>query len=318
MRKKTIISYGNGNTISKKILMLENVTDIKILSNNIAWKIIELLSSKPMYPAEVAKELKLYDQTVYYYIRKLARIGAIEQVGTRLIRGGTARLFSASSPSFGLELEGNAEKLESPNYTKYEKRKNIPDILKEFYENNSFSGLIVVGAPDPHGPYKSSSRDGHYAVHLSFYLGTLSESYTSGFIVKLDVDAKAEKDIDNRNLILIGGPGTNIVTSEFNRYLQIKFNEDNYWSGLTDQSGRIFNMDNHGLIAKINNPYNKDKKILILAGVRSIGTKASVIALTNYGNKISDNSSTDNQLALVVQGFDMNADGKIDHVDIVS
>lgn len=318
MRKKTIISYGNGNTISKKILMLENVTDIKILSNNIAWKIIELLSSKPMYPAEVAKELNLYDQTVYYYIRKLARIGAIEQVGTRLIRGGTARLYSASSPSFGLELEGNAEKLESPNYTKYEKRKNIPDILKEFYENNSFSGLIVVGAPDPHGPYKSSSRDGHYAVHLSFYLGTLSESYTSGFIVKLDVDAKAEKDIDNRNLILIGGPGTNIVTSEFNRYLQIKFNEDNYWSGLTDQSGRIFNMDNHGLIAKINNPYNKDKKILILAGVRSIGTKASVIALTNYGNKISDNSSTDNQLALVVQGFDMNADGKIDHVDIVS
>jgi S-layer like family, C-terminal region len=318
MRKKTIISDGNGKTISKKIMMFDNITDIKILSNNIAWKIIELLSSKAMYPAQVAKELKLYDQTVYYYIRKLAKIGAIEQVGTRLIRGGTARLYSTSSPSFGLELEGKGEKLESSNYTKDEKRKNIPHILKEFYENNSFSGLIVVGAPDPHGPYKSSSRDGHYAVHLSFYLGTLSESYTSGFIVKLDVDAKAEKDIDNRNLILIGGPGTNIVTSEFNRYLQIKFNEDNYWSGLTDQSGRIFNMDNHGLIAKISNPYNKDKKILILAGVRSIGTKASVIALTNYGNKISDNSSSNNQLALVVQGFDMNADGKIDHVDIVS
>lgn len=318
MRKKTIISEGNGKTISKKIMMFDNITDIKILSNNIAWKIIELLSSKAMYPAQVAKELKLYDQTVYYYIRKLAKIGAIEQVGTRLIRGGTARLYSTSSPSFGLELEGNGENLESSNYAKEEKRKNIPHILKEFYENNSFSGLIVVGAPDPHGPYKSSSRDGHYAVHLSFYLGTLSEPYTSGFIVKLDVDAKAEKDIDNRNLILIGGPGTNIVTSEFNRYLQIKFNEDNYWSGLTDQSGRIFNMDNHGLIAKISNPYNKDKKILILAGVRSIGTKASVIALTNYGNKIFDNSSSNNELALVVQGFDMNADGKIDHVDIVS
>ena len=318
MRKKTIISDGNGKTISKKIMMFDNITDIKILSNNIAWKIIELLSSKAMYPAQVAKELKLYDQTVYYYIRKLAKIGAIEQVGTRLIRGGTARLYSTSSPSFGLEIEGNGEKFESSNYTKDEKRKNIPHILKDFYENNSFSGLIVVGAPDPHGPYKSSSRDGHYAVHLSFYLGTLSEPYTSGFIVKLDVDAKAEKDIDNRNLILIGGPGTNIVTSEFNRYLQIKFNEDNYWSGLTDQSGRIFNMDNHGLIAKISNPYNKDKKILILAGVRSIGTKASVIALTNYGNKISNNSSSNNQLALVVQGFDMNADGKIDHVDIVS
>ena len=126
MRKKTIIYDRNGNTISKKILIFDNVTDMKILSNNIAWKIIELLSSKAMYPAQVAKELKLYDQTVYYYIRKLAKIGAIEQVGTNLIRGGTARLYSASSPSFGLELEGNAEKLESPNYTKYEKRKNIP------------------------------------------------------------------------------------------------------------------------------------------------------------------------------------------------
>src|ERR671921_790911 len=134
MRKKTIISDGNGQTISKKIMMFDNITDIKILSNNIAWKIIELLSSKDMYPAQVAKELNLYDQTVYYYIRKLSKIGAIEQVGTRLIRGGTARLYSASSPSFGLELEGKAEKLESSNYIKVEKRKNIPYILKEFYE----------------------------------------------------------------------------------------------------------------------------------------------------------------------------------------
>ena len=317
MKKKTIIYDHNGNTISKKILLFDNVTDIRILSNSIAWKIIELLSIKAMYPAQIAKELKLFEQTVYYYIRKLVKIGAIEQVGTSLIRGGTARLYSTSSTSFGLELEGDEKELEASNYSQKQKRKNIPYVLKEFYEDNSFYGLIVVGAPDPHGPYKSSSRDGHYAVHLSFYLGTLCDSL-SGFIVKLDVDAKAEKDTDNINLILIGGPGTNIVTSEFNKYLPIQFNEDNYWSGLIDKSGRIFNMDNHGLIAKINNPYNKDKKILVLAGVRSIGTKAAVIALTNYGNKIFDKYMNDDELALVVQGFDMNSDGKIDHVDIVS
>jgi hypothetical protein len=291
---------------------------MRILSNNIAWKIIELLSIKAMYPAQIAKELKLFEQTVYYYIRKLVQIGAIEQVGTSLIRGGTARLYSTTSPSFGLELEGDGKELEFSNYSKKQKRKNVPSILKEFYEDNSFYGLIVVGAPDPHGPYKSSSRDGHYAVHLSFYLGTLCDDSSSSFIVKLDVDAKAEKDIDNINLILVGGPGTNIVTSEFNKYLPIQFNEDNYWSGLIDKSGRIFNMDNHGLIAKINNPYNKDKKILVLAGVRTIGTKAAVIALTNYGNKIFDKYRNDDELALVVQGFDMNSDGKIDHVDIVS
>jgi hypothetical protein len=317
MKKKTIIYDHNGNTISKKILLFDNVTDMRILSNNIAWKIIELLSIRAMYPAQIAKELKLFEQTVYYYIRKLAQIGAIEQVGTSLIKGGTARLYSTTSPSFGLELEGGGKELESSKYLKKQKRNNAPSILKEFYKDNSFYGLIVVGAPDPHGPYKSSSRDGHYAVHLSFYLGTLCDS-SSGFVVKLDVDAKAEKDIDNINLILIGGPGTNIVTSEFNKYLPIKFNEDNFWSGLIDKSGRIFNMDNHGLIAKINNPYNKEKKILVLAGVRTIGTKAAVIALTNYGNKIFDKYINDEELALVVQGFDMNSDGKIDHVDIVS
>jgi hypothetical protein len=317
MKKKTIIYDHNGNTISKKILLFDNVTDMRILSNNIAWKIIEILSIRAMYPAQIAKELKLFEQTVYYYIRKLVQIGAIEQVGTSLIKGGTARLYSTTSPSFGLELEGGGKELESSKHLKKQKTNNVPSILKEFYKDNSFYGLIVVGAPDPHGPYKSSSRDGHYAVHLSFYLGTLCDS-SSGFVVKLDVDAKAEKDIDNINLILIGGPGTNIVTSEFNKYLPIKFNEDNFWSGLIDKSGRIFNMDNHGLIAKINNPYNKDKKILVLAGVRTIGTKAAVIALTNYGNKIFDKYINDEELALVVQGFDMNSDGKIDHVDIVS
>ena len=53
----------------------------------------------------------------------------------------------------------------------------------------------------------------------------------------------------------------------------------------------------------------------------TIGWAGSInanLALTNYGNKIYSNSSSDDQLALVVQGFDMNADGKIDHVDIVS
>lgn len=317
MKKKSIIYDKKGNTISKKILLFDNVTDMRILSNGIAWRIIKLLSIKAMYPAQIAKELKLFEQTVYYYIKKLIQIGAIEQVGTSLIRGGTARLYSTTSTSFGIEIEGEGEELETTKYIQKQNRNNIPFILKDFYQNDSFYGLIVVGAPDPHGPYKSSSRDGHYAVHLSFYLGTLCD-LSSSFIVKLDVDAKAEKDIDNVNLILVGGPGTNIVTSEFNKYLPIKFNEDNYWSGLTDKSGRIFNMDNHGLIAKINNPYNKDKKILVLAGVRTIGTKAAVIALTNYGHKIFDKYDDNEELAIVVQGFDMNSDGKIDHVDIVS
>ena len=66
--------------------------------------------------------------------------------------------------------------------------------------------------------------------NLAFYLGTIC-NIPQGFIVKLDEDAKAEKELEDNNLFVIGGPGTNIVSSEFNKYLPIKFNEDNYWSG---------------------------------------------------------------------------------------
>ena len=58
MRKKTIIYDRNGNTISKKILIFDNITDMKILSNNIAWKIIELLSSKGYVSSTSSKGIK--------------------------------------------------------------------------------------------------------------------------------------------------------------------------------------------------------------------------------------------------------------------
>src|SRR5215510_4729028 len=117
-------------------------------------------------------------------------------------------------------------------------------ITSKFFENfvsgNDFKGLLVVGAPDPHGPYKSSARDGHYAVHLAFFLGRITGAIPPEFIVKLDADAKAEKVLAGNNLISIGGPGTNIVTAEFNRYLPIKFDEKNFWSGLVDGAGNRY------------------------------------------------------------------------------
>ncbi|MGD1836535.1 MAG: hypothetical protein ACPKPY_00570 [Nitrososphaeraceae archaeon] len=303
--------------MSKKILLFDNVNDMRILSNNTAWKIIELLSVKSMYPAQIAKELKIYEQSAYYYIRRLSKIGAIEEIGTRLIKGGTARLYKTTSTSFGIEINKVQNNSEIYYNFKKELNKTIRSlVLKDFFISELFDSLIVVGAPDPHGPYKSSARDGHYAVQLGFYLGTMCK-IPKEFIIKLDIDAKVEKDLENKNLILIGGPGTNIVTSEINKHLPIKFNESNYWAGLTDKTGRIYNMDNHGLIAKIKNPYNEKKNIMVIAGVRSIGTKAAILTITNFENVLKNHIDQE-EWAVVVQGFDMNADGKIDNVDIVS
>ena len=315
--KKMLTIEDNNKILSKKILLFDNVNDMRILSNNTAWKIIELLSVKSMYPAQIAKELKIYEQSAYYYIRRLSKIGAIEEIGTRLIKGGTARLYKTTSTSFGIEIN----KVQNNNEVYYNFKKELNKtirslVLEDFFISELFDSLIVVGAPDPHGPYKSSARDGHYAVQLGFYLGTMCE-IPKEFIIKLDIDAKVEKDLENKNLILIGGPGTNIVTSEINKYLPIKFNESNYWAGLADKTGRIYNMDNHGLIAKIKNPYNEKKNIMVIAGVRSIGTKAAILTITNFENVLKNHTDQE-EWAVVVQGFDMNADGKIDNIDIVS
>lgn len=302
--------------MTKEIIIYDKVDQLRILSNPIAWKIMQLLSSRSMYTAQVAKELGIYEQSAYYYTRKLNSIGALEEVGTALIRGGTAKLFRSTCPSFGIEMDWG-ERQSSITVDPYNRNHHIKDFFNEFIIENSFDGLIIVGAPDPHGPYRSSARDGHYAVQLAFFLGTLT-NVPREFVVKLDADAKAERVLEDRNIISIGGPGTNIVTAEFNKYLPIKFNESNFWAGLVRDSNEIYNSDSQGLIAKIKNPYSGRGNIIIVAGVRSIGTKSAVIALTNFSEKILKGYKSEKDWALVVQGFDMNSDGKIDHVDVIA
>lgn len=314
--EKRLVSEKDGQASAKKIIVFRDVERMRILSNPVAWRIMELLSKGPMYPAQVAKDLKIYEQSAYYYIRKLVKINAVEEVGRDFVRGGTARLYRAASPSFGIEMNWGETKFGPIPLGG--RHPSAARLFGNFVAGKEFKGLLVVGAPDPHGPYKSSARDGHYAVHLAFFLGHVTGAVPSEFVVKLDTDAKAEKVLTGNNLISIGGPGTNIVTAEFNRYLPIRFDEKNFWSGLVDGSGKRYSLDNHGLIAKIKNPYDGSSSVVVVAGVRSAGTKSAVIALTNYSEEVLKKYGGEEDWALVVQGFDMNSDGKIDHVDIVS
>lgn len=313
LNKKNLVYSLDENTFTKEISILQKPSEIRILSNPIAWKIVNLLAGRPMYPAQIAKELKIYEQSAYYYIRKLLTIRAISQVETSFVRGGTAKLYKAEFAAFGIEMNWGERKFETVNG---KINRNVQTFFEDFIDDGLFNGTIVVGAPDPHGPYRSSARDGHYAAQLAFFLGSFC-GLPQNFVVKLDVDAKSEKISRTENIISIGGPGTNIITSEFNRYLPIRFDETNFWSGLIAPHGRTHTLDNHGLIAKIRNPFSEKVNIVIIAGVRSAGTKSAVIALTSHGNEILKKFNQENNWALVVQGFDMDSDGKIDTIDIV-
>jgi hypothetical protein len=313
IRKTLSHDDGKGSTL-KEVGVVEGANEMRILSNPVAWKILNLLSRQPLYPSQVAKELGIYEQSAYYYIRKLLSIGAISHVKTSMVGGGTAKFYQASYPAFAIEMNWGEKKTE--RLTRMPKSDNVQLFFDDFISDSWFNGLVVVGAPDPHGPYRSSSRDGHYAIHLAFLLGTFC-GIPRNFPVKLDADAKAEKVTTTENIITIGGPGTNIITAEFNKFLPIRFNESNFWSGLISPNGKSYTLDNHGLIAKIRNPFNDKNNIIVLAGVRSVGTKSSIIALTNHADLILRNYKKNQNWALVVQGFDMDSDGKIDNVDIL-
>ena len=135
---------------------------------------------------------------------------------------------SRRNPAFGIEMEWGERKFEKARNDTV--NHHVSSFFKDFIDDGSFNGTIVVGAPEPHGPYRSSARDGHYATQLAFFLGSFC-SLPPNFVVKLDVDANSEKISRTENIISIGGPGTNIITSEFNRYYQFDLMKP-FWSGL--------------------------------------------------------------------------------------
>jgi len=142
------------------------------------------------------------------------------------------------------------------------------------------------------------------------------------FAIKLDVDVKAEKEEKN-NLILVGGPGTNLLTQEVNEYLPIRFNmqpsEQGFLFGglVSRKTSHVYTADAVGLIAKIVNPWDDTKRVIVLAGNKAVGTKACVLALTNFWKKTLKDYTGEDTFARVIQGFDLDGDGKVDSIDVL-
>jgi hypothetical protein len=197
----------------------------------------------------------------------------------------------------------------------------IQGFFKEFTKDGVFDGKIVVGSPTPHGPFKTSARDGHYASYLTFFLGQFMKA-PEEFVIKLDVDVKAEKE-EKKNLVLVGGPGTNLLTQDVNEHLPIRFSmqpsEQGFLFGglFSKKTGHVYTADVAGLVANIENPWDRSKRVIILAGNKAVGTKACVLALTNFWKKTLKNYNGQDAFATVIQGFDLDGDGKVDSIDVL-
>jgi len=320
MSKKLLFLEEGATGKVKEIKMFTDSQKFKTILNRLTWKILMMLSEKEMYPLEIAKQLGIHEQKVYYHIRKLAKAGAITVAKEEEKKGAIAKYYKASSLAFGIELPGGYKAIQGLPLVKADEQ--IRAFFQEFTkENGTFDGKIVVGSPMPHGPFKTSARDGHYASHLTFFLGQFTK-VPEEFAIKLDVDVKAEKEEKN-NLILVGGPGTNLLAQEVNDYLPIKFNmqpsEQGFLFGglVSEKTKNVYTADAVGLVAKIVNPWDTRKRIIVLAGNKAVGTKACVLALTNFWEKTLKSYKGEDAFATVIQGFDLDGDGKVDSIEVL-
>jgi hypothetical protein len=261
----------------------------------------------------------MHEQKVYYHIRKLEKSGAIKVEHEEKKQGAVAKYYRTVSSAFGIEFPDGYKPMQRPSLLATNQQ--IASFFKEFVnEDGAFNGKIVVGSPTPHGPFKTSARDGHYAAYLTFFLGQFVK-IPEEFAIKLDVDVKAEKEEKN-NLILVGGPGTNLLTQELNDYLPIRFSMQSSAQGylfgglVSKKTGVVFTADVAGLVAKIPNPWDNSKKIVVLAGNKAVGTKACVLALTTFWQKTLHSYREKGEFAAVIQGFDLDGDGKVDSIEV--
>jgi len=320
MDKKLLLHEENKKQKIKEIMIMKDPQKLKMILNGLSWKILAMLSEREMYPLELAKKLGIHEQKVYYHVRKLAKAGAITIAREEEKKGAIAKYYKAVSPAFGIELPQGYRTIQRLSLLSMNQQ--IQKFFKELItEDGRFEAKLVVGSPTPHGPFKTSARDGHYASYLTFFLGQFAKM-PEEFAIKLDVDVKAEKEEKN-HLILVGGPGTNLLTQEVNEHLLTKFNmqpsEQGFLFGglVSRKTSHVYTADTAGLIAKIVNPWDNTKRIIVLAGNKAVGTKACVLALTNFWKKTLKDYHGEDTFATVIQGFDLDGDGKVDSIDVL-
>ncbi len=311
MRRESLLLDTEAST-GKRVSVSEDPTSFFPAATGVGSKILRLLSRGPSYPSAIARELKVYHQTVYYHVRKLESAGLVKKVGQKVVRGGTADLYALAVDGFAVEFPVKAER-----FTGLPSASRSPILgrfLHEFIVSGSLDGWVVVGSPEPHGPNRTQGRDGHYAIQVGFALGQFVR-LPRLFPVKLDVDLKNEK-LEGSNLIIVGGPRTNVLSAEINSHLPIKFSEENFWGSIVDEAGTRYHSEREALIAKVRNPWNDDRYCIMAAGLSGAGTKAAIIGMTNFASHVFS-GYTGGEYAVVLRGMDLDGDGKVDSVEVL-
>lgn len=277
-----------------------SLTALKAGTSRTAQRILQALAEQPRYSYELAKQLGIHEQQVYYHMRNLERGGLITGQRQEAVSG--AKYYTLASPSFTValkETQASGPLRPSPGA--------CGDLIEPFISGGRADLLIVVGNPEPHGPRMARGKDGSYAIDLALFLGSFLAERPGG-VVRLDTEL-AEQD-RKRNLIIIGGPIVNTMAGVVNEHLPLRFTADGKHIRST-LTGAVYDQDETGVIVKAHNPLAPGKSVLLIAGVRQAGTRAAILALTTHPERIAEAP------CVIVKGIDSDSDGVVDTVKIL-
>ena len=269
-------------------------------------RILRCLSGEPKYPAQVARELRMQVQTVYYHMRLLQQEGLAKFVESEEKGGATAKKFSAAGDALAVVVNEKAWKPFSAGALA-----KPPAFLKGFFTGGYFDGKFVLGSPDPHGKYRARGSE-LCAAEAAMFLGRFGAFDYPLYYLDTEMREAARK----QNLVVLGGPKVNSFLGEINSHLPIYFEEKTF-TVKSRLSGKSYE-ENVGVIEVVENPFNKNKKMLVLAGTNHDSTRVAVLALLKELKKLEKGNHFDaGVFASVVQGFDEDGDGIVDAVEVL-
>ena len=266
----------------KMDIELLDCSKVKILSNPIRIKILDMLLEKPGYASKVAEELKISPQLLNFHLKVLERAGIVKRE-----KFGGLSIYRVDKDGFVILL-GNGKNGIFSTY---------PKIFQGFINEEGFIDCkIVTGATYPSEDRERIDRTSYLCGEIACILGNYGKP--AGRLIYWDSEIKDLKD----NFILISGPLVNKLTDIFNDYLPIRFLKEKKCI-YSELSKLKYDYRQTGIIVKIKNPFDKSKEILVIAGGDGYGTKIAVYSVLRHLDEIEKgNSYAEGIIARIVKG----------------
>lgn len=278
---------------------------IKALQDETRLEIMKILGRKNSYPADVAKKLNISSQKAYYHFNVLEQQGLIEESHEERRSGGVATFYKPKTEAVSLKIGGSELEISSLE------DKEIKDILDPVISHGELEGSIVVGSPREHGPDQVRALDGHLSAEIALKIGSYADTE---HVIKLDTQIQNTQSF-NQNMIILGGILTNTVTKKFNEEFLASFEGENFPYRKIKTPENSYADSKIGVVQKTPNPLDNDKFLILVAGVRNSGTRASVEAFKDLEQIIE--SEKPEKFYIIVEGKDMDGDGKIDSYEVL-